>query len=109
MPMRILLDECVPRPLKRELSGHDVHTVVEMGWSGMKNGELLALMAPEKFDVFLTVDQNLSYQQNLRAMSVAVIVLIAPTNKLADLLPLMPSVHAALTTIQPSDLVEIDA
>jgi hypothetical protein len=107
--MRILLDECVPRPLKRELSGHDVHTVVEMGWSGKKNGELLALMAPENFEVFLTVDQNLSYQQNLLAMKIAVIVMIAPTNKLVDLLPLMPSVHTALTTIQPGDLVEIDS
>ena len=107
--MRILLDECVPRPLKRELSGHDVHTVVEMRWPGKKNGELLALMAPENFEVFLTVDQNLSYQQNLRAMNIAVIVMIAPTNKLVDLVPLMPSVRTALTTIRPSDLVEIDA
>src|SRR5262245_52674303 len=103
--MRILLDECVPRPLKRELANHDVHTVPEMGWSGKKNGELLALMIPQGFEVFLTVDQNLSYQQNLRAANFAVIVLIAQSNRLADLLPLMPSVHAALTTIQPGDLV----
>jgi hypothetical protein len=107
--MRILLDECVPRPLKREFAGHDAWTVPEMGWSGKKNGELLALNAPEKFEVFITVDQNLCYQQNLRAMNVAIIVLIAPTNKLADLLPLMPSVHATLTTIKPGDLVEIDS
>ena len=105
--MRILLDECVPRPLKRELANHDVHTVPEMGWSGKKNGELLALMVPQGFEVFLTVDQNLSYQQNLRAAKLAVIVLIARSNRLADLLPLMPSVHAALTTIQPGDLVEV--
>jgi len=105
--MRLLLDECVPRPLRRELAGHDVHTVPSMGWSGKKNGELLALMIPDGFEVFLTVDQNLSYQQNLRAANVAVIVLVAPTNRLADLLPLMPSVRAALTTIQPGDLVEV--
>jgi hypothetical protein len=105
--MRILLDECVPRPLKRELSSYDVHTVPEMGWSGKKNGELLALMTSQNFEVFLTVDQNLSYQQNLRAANLAVILLIAPSNRLVDLLPLMPSVHTALTTIQPGDLVEV--
>lgn len=105
--MRILLDECVPRPLKKELASHDVHTVPEMGWSGKKNGELLALMVPQGFEVFVTVDQNLSCQQNLRAANVAVIVLIALSNRLADLLPLMPSVHSALMTIQPGDLVEV--
>jgi hypothetical protein len=105
--MRILLDECVPRPLKRELASHDVHTVPEMGWSGKKNGELLALMVSQHFEVFVTVDQNLSYQQNLRAANLAVVVLIAPSNRLADLLPLMPSVHTALAAIQPGDLVEI--
>jgi hypothetical protein len=105
--MRILLDECIPRPLKKELTSHDVHTVPEMGWSGKKNGELLALMVSQGFEVFVTVDQNLSYQQNLRAGGLAVIVLIAPSNRLADLLPLIPSVHATLTTIQPGDLVEV--
>jgi hypothetical protein len=63
--MRILLDECVPRRLARELAGHDVRTVPEMGWSGKRNGELLQLMAGQGFEVFLTVDQNLRYQQNL--------------------------------------------
>jgi PIN domain-containing protein len=105
--MRILLDECVPRPLKRELPGHDVHTVPEMGWSGKKNGALLQLMLADNFEVFLTVDQNLRYQQNLRAARIAVIVLVAPTNRIADLLPLMPSVITSLGTVQPGDLVEI--
>lgn len=105
--MRILLDECVPRPLKREFASHDAHTVPEMGWSGKKNGELLALMGPQCFEVFVTVDQNLSYQQNLRAANLAVIVLAAPSNRVIDLLPLMPSVHAALAAIKPGDLVEI--
>lgn len=103
----MLLDECVPRSLKRELATHDVHTVAEMGWSGKKNGELLTLMVPQGFEVFVTVDQNLSYQQNLRAANIAVIVLIALSNRRADLLPLMPAMHSALTTIQPGDLVEI--
>ena len=105
--MRILLDECIPRPLKRELAGHDVHTVPEMGWSGKKNGELLALMVAQGVEVFVTVDQNLSYQQNPRAANLAVIVLIAASNRLADLFPLMPAMHAALTTIQPGDLVAV--
>jgi hypothetical protein len=105
--MRILLDECVPRPLRRELAGHDVHTVPEMGWEGKKNGELLQLMGPHKFEVFLTVDQNLRYQQNLRAVGVAVIVLVAATNRMADLVPLMPKVRITLTTIKAGDLVEV--
>lgn len=105
--MRILLDECVPRPLKRALPGHDAHTVPEMGWSGKKNGELLKLMLSETFNVFLTVDQNLRYQQNLRNAKVAVVVLVAPRNRHEDLLPLMPSVLKVLGTIQPGELVEV--
>ena len=88
--MRILLDECVPRPLRRELAGHDVRTVQEMGWTGKKNGELLALMAGAGFDVLLTVDQNLRHQQNLAAAGVAVVVMVAPSNRLMDLVPLVP-------------------
>ena len=65
--MRLLLDECVPRPLKRELPGHDVHTVVEMGWSSKRNGELLRLMLADRFEAFLTVDQNIEFQQNVKA------------------------------------------
>jgi hypothetical protein len=80
-----------------------------MGWSGKKNSELLNLMLPENFAVFLTGDQNLRHQQNLRAASIAVVVLVAPSNRLADLLPLIPSVLTALGTIKPGDLVEIDA
>ena len=99
----------MPRPLKQELASHDVHTVPEMGWSGKKNGELLQLMLPENFEVFLTVDQNLRYQQNLRAANIAVVVLVAPTNRLVDLLPLMPAVLTALGTVQTGDLVEIRA
>ena len=82
----------MPRPLKQELATHDVHTVPDMGWSGKKNGELLQLMLPENFEVFLTVDQNLRYQKNLQAVNIAVVVLVAPTNRLVDLLPLMPAV-----------------
>jgi hypothetical protein len=105
--MRILLDECVPRRLRRELAGHDVRTVPEMGWSGKKNGELLALMATEGFEVLLTVDQSLRYQQDLQAAGIALIVLVASSNRLAALVPLMPSVRASLGSINPGDVVEI--
>ena len=105
--MRILLDECVPRRLRKELPGHDVFTVQEMGWTGKKNGELLQLMSGQKLELFLTVDQNLRFQQNLKGASVAVIVLVAATNRLADLVPLMPSTLRALASIKPGDIVEI--
>ena len=93
--MQILLDECVPRPLKRELTDYEVRTVVEMGWAGKKNGELLKLMMQDGFTILLTADQNLRYQQNLQQAGVAVIVMVAPSNRLADLLPLIPSVCSA--------------
>lgn len=105
--MRILLDECVPRRLRRELTGHDVRTVTEMGWSGKRNGELLKLMAAASFAVLLTTDQNIQYQQNLHTANVAVLVLVAPTNRLADLLPLVPSTLGALAKITLGQVVEI--
>ncbi|WP_445176654.1 DUF5615 family PIN-like protein [Microcoleus sp.] len=80
--MRILLDECVPRPLKRELADYEIRTVVEMGWSGKKNGELLLLMSQEGFTILLTTDQNLRYQQNLQQAGVAVVVLVAELQSL---------------------------
>jgi PIN like domain len=105
--MRILLDECVPRPLRREFIGHTVVTIRDMGWAGKKNGELLALMAGEGFEILLTVDQNLQYEQNLVASGVAVVVLVAPSNRLGILVPLIPSTLIALESIQPGDVVEI--
>ena len=104
--MRILLDECTPRPLKRELPDYEIQTVVEMGWSGKKNGELLRLMSQEGFTVLLTTDQNLRYQQNLQA-GVAVVVLVARSNRLPDLLPLMPDVHNVLKATAPGEVIEV--
>ena len=86
--MRILLDECLPRRLKQELPGHDVRTTPEMGWAGKRNGEVLRL-AEREFEVFLTVDQKLQRQQNLSAFNIEVIVMIARSNTLTDLQPLM--------------------
>lgn len=73
--MRILLDESLPRRLISELSGHTVSTVTDQGWSGLENGELLRA-AVDQFDVFLTADQNLEYQQNLSELPLSVVVLV---------------------------------
>ncbi len=105
--MRILLDECVPRPLKREIAQYDVKTVTEMGWSGTKNGALLKLMQQEQFTVLLTTDQNLRYQQNLDQAGVAVVVMVATSNRLPDLVPLIPKVVEALQLITPGEVIEV--
>ena len=94
--MRLLLDECIDRRFARELVGYEVNTVPQMGWAGIKNGQLLALAAQE-FDVFITVDRNLSFEQNLPQFEIAVIVLQAYSNRLADLKPLAPLVMVQVT------------
>lgn len=104
--MRVLLDECLPRRLKRELPGHDAKTAPEMGWASKRNGELLQL-AERDFDVFLTVDGNLQHQQNLSRFSIAVIVLIAPSNRFHDLQPLMQTVLARLALAKAGEALLI--
>jgi len=106
--MRILLDESLPIELRDELAGHTVRAVPELGWSGLKNGELLR-RAAEQFDVFVTADQNLQYQQNLRTLPIAVAVLIAKSNRMQSLRPLVPAVLAALGRIQPRTLLRVGA
>jgi predicted nuclease of predicted toxin-antitoxin system len=98
--MRLLLDESVPSRLRRSLTDHSVRTVVEAGWSGVKNGKLLALAATE-FDVFITVDKNLPFQQNLAALPIALIVLDSLSNELSALLPLVPALLRELTSLNP--------
>jgi len=93
--VRIFVDECVDWRLARDMAGHEVKTARQMGWMTIKNGELLALAA-EAFDVFVTVDRNLSFQQNLPAFTIAVVVLRAPSNRLADLQMLVPDLLAAI-------------
>jgi hypothetical protein len=95
--MRVLLDECVPRALREELLGHEVMTVAEVGWAGVKNGELV-LLAARRFDLLLTVDRNLEYQQNFANLALAVIVVNAPSNDVVVLRPLMPAVLAGPLT-----------
>ena len=104
--MRVLLDECLPRRLARDLPGHEARTAPEMGWASKRNGELLRL-AEREFDVFLTVDRKLQYQQNLSAFNIAVIVLVAPSNTLAELRPLMPKVVERLSTAKRGEALVI--
>jgi|SRR5689334_3046055 len=104
--MRVLLDECVPRALRKELPGHNVKTVAEAGWAGVKNGELLELAANE-FDVFLMIDRNLEYQQNFSAVVLAVVIIHAPSSDIAVLRPLMPAVLAAIPQAKPGTLTHI--
>lgn len=96
--MKLLLDECIDRRLAVDLAGHDVKTVPQMGWAGIKNGALLTL-AENEFDVFVTVDRNLSFQQNLPKFNIAVLVLHATSNRLDDLKPLAPEILSTLPTL----------
>ena len=105
--MRVLLDECVPRRLKLELAGHDAHTVAEMGWSSKRNSELLRLMLAQNFECLLTVDQNLQFQQNTSASGIAVIIIVARTNRLEELRPLVPRVLDALSRVLPGEIVRV--
>jgi len=98
--MKVFLDECVDWRLSRDIVGHELKTARQMGWVAIGNGELLTLAAKE-FDVFVTVDRNLSFQQNLGALAIAVIVLEAPTNRLADLRSLVPKLLAVIDSARP--------
>ena len=102
--MRILIDECLPKKLKLELPDHYVQTVPEAGWAGKQNGELLRL-AEKDFDVLLTNDQNMEHQQHLKQFDLAFIVLVAATNDIDDLRPLMITVNDALSTLVAGDIV----
>jgi predicted nuclease of predicted toxin-antitoxin system len=104
--MRVLLDECLNWRLARELPGHFVSSVQRMGWAGIKNGQLLAL-AENQFDVFITGDRNLSFQQNLRLTRLSVIVLAGVSTKLKDTVPLMGRVLILLPTLQAGTLHSI--
>ena len=98
--MRVLLDECVPARLARLLVGHSVATVPQMGWGGIRNGRLLGLAAAE-FDVFVTVDRKIAFEQNPATLPTAVLILHALSNDIDDLSPLVPAVLQALETLTP--------
>jgi predicted nuclease of predicted toxin-antitoxin system len=104
--MRLLLDECVPRPLRRHFAGHTVRTVEQAGYKSLKNGALLA-EASKDFDVLVTVDKNIRYQQNTDNLQISILVLSARTNNLTDLLPLIPSALEALASIGKGRIVSV--
>jgi hypothetical protein len=106
--MKILLDECIDRQFAREFVGYEIKTVPQMGWAGVKNCQLLTL-AEAEFDVFITVDRNLSFQQNLPQFDIAVVVLQASSNRLADLKPLVSRVIAILPKVVIGQVISVSA
>ena len=104
--MTVLFDTCVPRPLRKSLPGHDIKTAQEMGWDRLRNGDLIQ-MAEEAFDVLITSDQKLKYQQNPTGRKIGIIVL--PTNHLRAVLELAPKIAGALSEVSPGVLLEIQS
>ncbi len=107
--MRVLLDEQLPRQLAPELTGHEVRTVQQQGWGGLTNGDLLGRAADEGFEVLLTADQNLEFQQNLARARVGIVVLVAASNALEDLLPLVPGVLETIPKSKPGRVLRVAA
>lgn len=106
--MRVLLDESLPHDLAAELSGHAVRPVSKHGWAGLQNGELLR-RARSEFDVFVTMDQNVPYQQNLQALGLPVVLIHAKSNRMVDLRPLIPAILEAIAGAQPGVLRRVGA
>jgi predicted nuclease of predicted toxin-antitoxin system len=105
--MKVLLDENLPKKLTYDLLEHEVFTVREMQWNGKKNGELLALMKQQQFDILLTFDKNMQYQQNFSQYTLSIILLQARSNSYATLKMLMPFVRSALQRQLPSGVTVI--
>ena len=104
--MRILLDESVPGRLAPLLLGHAALTVQKRGWAGIKNGKLLSLAASE-FDIFLTADRGIEYQQNLASLPIAVLIVLARSNRMEDMKLLVPAILKSLNHIQPQSLYKV--
>ena len=105
--MKLLLDECVTRHLKRDLIGHEAKTVAEAGFRGLKNGALLRAASPD-FNVLITVDRNLPFQQNVSRLEIAVVILMSQGTTYPDLKPLVPNLLASLESIKPGELVRVE-
>ena len=106
--MKILIDENLPRKLAGHLEGHHCRNVAECGWSGTKNGALLALADP-LFDALLTLDKNIPYQQDLKTLRIALLIIRARSNRIQDLLKVIPECLATLERIQPRQVVHVGA
>jgi predicted nuclease of predicted toxin-antitoxin system len=102
--VRILLDKQLPRDLARHLSGHFVRTVQQQGWNGLGNGALLIRAAAANFEIFVTADQNLQFQQNLAGLPLAVIVLNARSTAIAHLMLLVPTLQQAIGEVRPGEV-----
>lgn len=105
--MRVLVDESLPRQLIRQLAPYRCHTVQQQGWSGLENGALLRRAAADGFSVFLTADQGIEFQQNLRGLQIAVVILAAPSNRMEHLQPLVPAVMDALEKAQKGEVLRV--
>lgn len=105
--MRLLLDECIPRKLKDSFPSHDCRCATDEGWAGKKNGELLSLAEKSGFQVFLTLDRGLEYQQNLKSRVIAIVLIRTKSNRLADLICHVPEISRVLPTIQPGQLAKV--
>ncbi len=106
--MRVLLDESLPHDLAVELTGHEVQTVAGVGWAGPANGELLR-RARDQFDVFVTMDQNLQYQQNLKAIGMPVVLIHARSSRMVDLRPRVPAILEAIPVAEPGEVRRVGA
>ncbi len=105
--MKILLDECLPFGFRHSFPQHEVHTVQWAGLKGKKNGDLLEAAEVAGYEVFITVDQGVPYQQNLGSRKLEIIIVRARTNQIEDLLPLVDHISKALKTIQPGQTATI--
>ena len=103
--MKILLDECVPWPMRKFLAGHDWATAQQRGWGGIKNGDLIRL-AEKQFDLFITSDQNIRYQQNLAGRQIAILEL--STNDLRRIQAAEALIRSAIETIQPREFRRLE-
>lgn len=105
--MRVLIDECIDERLWNYLPGHDCQTAGYAGLAGLKNGDLLTAAEAAEFEVFLTADQGIEYQQNLADRTIAIIIYCAKSNRLKDLLPHLPSCLSRITSIRAGQIVRI--
>ncbi|HEX3358364.1 MAG TPA: DUF5615 family PIN-like protein [Tepidisphaeraceae bacterium] len=105
--MKLLLDECVVQEFRLLIDGHDVFTVGYLGWSGVKNGQLLSRAAANGFDALITTDRNIEKQQNLSSLPIALIILIAASNDLDDLTPLIPDLLRSLNSLKPRTVIRV--
>ena len=105
--MKVLLDECIPRKLKDALPGHGCHTVPEVGLAGQKNGALLSLAEAAGFEVFLTIDRGLQYQENLAGRGIAILIVRARSNRLQDLLPHIEACLSVMSSIQAGQVIRV--